>query len=550
MRKEMDRALVKGYLRASGKNIVNGDGDTVLLNGWGVGNWLLSEGYMWLGGGERFDRPRTIENAVRELTGTKYSEYFWKEFRSRYLTKEDVRLMAELGYNSVRIPFNWRVFLENEPGLNWVEEGFRLIDRCLDWCEEYKIYAILDMHGAPGGQTGAGIDDSFDDMPRLFIDADSWAKAIALWSKIAERYADRWIVGAYDLLNEPVRQASANPPRGHCDEYIPKLARFYDEVIPAIRKYDKNHMLTLEGHYWAKTPDFFVKRFDDNMAIHFHLYGWIGGWPELKPFQGFLDVSEKLDQPLWIGETGENLNEWYTAMFQLMADLGIGYCSWTWKKMQCKNSPLSVKKPRGWDDIIGFTKLGPRPSYENAQSILNEYLDNMLAENCESNIAVSRACFRRPGTVVRGTDFDLFPGKGVSFSGTRAEPNPPAGPQAPESYRRECGMRIKEGRKMEKRPFFWDTAWESFTLELTKDEFAIYSLHDAVAGSSVSFEIMAVEDAELEITSDGKSLGHITLDAGDGVVATEPLAVLPLHRQAVKMTVKKGIIELDKVIFE
>jgi len=112
--------------------------------------------------------------------------------------------MAELGYNSVRIPLNWRVFMEAEPGLLWKEDGFRLLDRCIDWCEEYKLYAFLDLHGAPGGQTGANIDDSVDNVPRLFIDSDSWFKGIKLWERIAERYKDRWIVAGYDLLNEPI----------------------------------------------------------------------------------------------------------------------------------------------------------------------------------------------------------------------------------------------------------------------------------------------------------------------------------------------------------
>src|SRR5262245_16884116 len=35
------------FLRAEGKNVVNGNGDKVLLRGVGLGNWLLPEGYMW-----------------------------------------------------------------------------------------------------------------------------------------------------------------------------------------------------------------------------------------------------------------------------------------------------------------------------------------------------------------------------------------------------------------------------------------------------------------------------------------------------------------------
>lgn len=40
------------------------------------------------------------------------------------------------------------------------------------------------------------------------MDADSYEKCLALWREIARRYRDRWIVGGYDLLNEPIDHAS------------------------------------------------------------------------------------------------------------------------------------------------------------------------------------------------------------------------------------------------------------------------------------------------------------------------------------------------------
>ncbi len=165
--------MIDGYLRAQGGNIVNGSGETVLLKGWGLGNRLLQEGYMWyVFGNRRFDRPRRIEAVVEELTGKEYAHRFWKRFRKNYVTREDILRMAQLGYNSVRIPFCYRLFLEEGPGIVWKEEGFELLDRCIDWCGEAGIYAFLDLHGAPGGQTGANIDDCIDDVPRLFLDRE------------------------------------------------------------------------------------------------------------------------------------------------------------------------------------------------------------------------------------------------------------------------------------------------------------------------------------------------------------------------------------------
>ena len=44
MKKEMSQDRVKGFLDVKGQKIVNGDGEEILLTGWGLGNWLLCEG--------------------------------------------------------------------------------------------------------------------------------------------------------------------------------------------------------------------------------------------------------------------------------------------------------------------------------------------------------------------------------------------------------------------------------------------------------------------------------------------------------------------------
>ena len=66
---------IEGFLHTKGKKIVDGRGEEILLTGWGLGNWLLQEGYMWKAYGERFDRPSRIEKVVEELTGRDFAEY-------------------------------------------------------------------------------------------------------------------------------------------------------------------------------------------------------------------------------------------------------------------------------------------------------------------------------------------------------------------------------------------------------------------------------------------------------------------------------------------
>lgn len=543
MFEKTSRDRVKGFLRAKGTKIVNGEGEEIILTGWGLGNWLLPEGYMWLSSNERFDRPRRIEEVVRELTGTEYAEYFWRTFRDRYITREDIRRMAELGYNSVRIPINWRILMEDEPGITWKEEGFALLDRCIDWCEEFGLYAFLDLHGAPGGQTGANIDDSIDDFPRLLTEEESRTKCIELWKELARRYRDRWIVGGYDLLNEPLRPGIWDDK--HSFYLTGKLVEIYEQLIAEIRAVDKEHLLSIEGHHWATNKAIFYKRYDDNMVIHFHRYGCM---PGIESLEEFLHLSKQLDQPLWLGETGENLPAWYAALYPLSVSQGIGYNLWPWKKVECTNSPYSIAKPEGWDEIIAYTKGEARPTYERAREILDQFLERIAVEQCEHQPVVTASVFRRPGTTVRGTDFDELPGAGTSYSGLRQEGNV-------FNYRSNTGMSIVAiTDKPESKRFAFDSGWDYLALELCENEFASYTFTEATDETTVTLEVLCLEDAQVKVEQDGREVALLSLRAEEGVHACSPspidapvIQIAAAQKTVLKITVIFGHIQLRSI---
>lgn len=547
----MQENVVKGFLDVDGTRIINEEGKTVLLKGWGLGNWLLCEGYMWKSmGGERFDRPRRIEAVIEELTGAEYAKEFWRRFRENYINEADIKRMKELGYNSVRIPINSRLFLKEAPGLNWVEEGFLLLDRVIDWCEKYGLYAFIDLHGAPGGQTGANIDDCIDDMPRLFIDEDCFQKGIQLWKRLAERYSDRYIVGGYDLLNEPLR------PKRHAKdkevEYlVPRLCEFYEKATAEIRKVDKKHLLSIEGHHWATANDVFYKKYDDKMIIHFHRYACI---PDKSCYRDYLELREKWNVPLWLGETGENTIEWFTAMYPLAESLGIGYNIWPWKKMDCTNSPCSVPMPKDWNLIIDYTNGGMHPGYDKAKEILEEYLHNMLLDNCDFKEEVSAAVLREPGSVIRGTDFDefaekgnsLFPeenlvsGKGITYSGLHMEDNI-------YRYRLGTGMTIKEKHKDYQKKFGFDCGFLKYVVELAQEEYAGYSLNNIGEKSEISVSYYCKEAAVFEILQDGRVLSVIECEPGEEQKDTGRLVLSQSRHSILTVKVIRGSIELEAI---
>lgn len=113
------------------------------------------------------------------------------------------------------------------------------------------------------------------------------------------------------------------------DCFLPSLIHFYDACAARIRSVDPNHMFSIEGAHWARDTRVFNHLYDPNMCIHFHAYWTL---PQKALFEPYMELSEKYQVPLWLGETGENTNEWFTTIFPLLDELGISWNYWQWKK--------------------------------------------------------------------------------------------------------------------------------------------------------------------------------------------------------------------------
>lgn len=535
--------IFNGFLKTQGTKIINDAGQEVLLTGWGLGNWLLCEGYMWLSDGSaRFDRPHRIEQVVKELIGETASKSFWQSFRENYITEADIKHLKDLGYNSVRIPFNWRLFLEDEPGVIWKEDGFELVDKCVKWCEKHELYAFLDLHGAPGGQTGANIDDCVDDVPRLFMDDDKWQKGIALWEELAKRYKDNPVIGGYDLLNEPIR-----PSHGDMVDYdylLPQLVKFYEEAIKVIRKHDPHHLISIEGHHWATSMGVFDRKYDDNMVIHFHRYAC---YPERKSLDEWLALSKKWQAPLWLGETGENKIEWFSAFFPLCLDYGIGYNLWPYKKMGRENCPITIKTPKDWELIINYSKGDAHPGYFKATQILNEYLENMKFENCQLNQTMTHHVFRQVPYGVRATDFDEKASGASAFYGRNMNTK-----ENDFNYRVGTGLKIVEEWPIGEKKFAFDTQWDRFLLKLNEEEFVTYSVGRVENGNKVVFKGLMPNEAQIEVSFNGENhqvakVEKANQETGEFILE---FPLIPAERMEVRIKVLHGSIHLRTVDFK
>lgn len=372
------------FICAIGKEIYSGK-DPVRLRGFGLGGWFLPEGYMWKLN-STCDRPRRMEAMLENLCGKSYAETFWQRYLDYYITEKDIQFIAREGFNSVRLPLNARHLYEKKNRKLIVkQEMFKRIDKLIEWCKRYHIYVILDMHGAPGGQTGQNIDDSETDQPYLFMDQRYEEELIFLWRELAKRYYNEATVAGYDLLNEPL------PNFFH--QYNQQVLPLYRRLIREIREIDRNHMIILEGVHWAtdfSIFDAFTKEeAADNIMLQFHKY-WNN--PDAESIRGFIQWSDKLNTPLFMGEGGENNYDWYTTVFPLYERLNISWSFWSYKKMECNNSPISFDIPRDWTELTAWIDGNEVLTQERAIIIFEQFLQSI--QNTRVNEGVLHAIKR------------------------------------------------------------------------------------------------------------------------------------------------------------
>lgn len=403
-------ATLDGFVHAAHGTLVDGSGDELILRGIGLGNWLLPEGYMWKFEAPGPQSPREIEALVEDLVGASRAKEFWARFRDTFIAEDDIARISAEGMNHVRLPINSRVVMDDRGDL--LRDGFALIDRLIDWCRMHGLWVVLDLHGAPGGQTGTNIDDSPHGLPELFTDERYRERTIKLWRAIAERYRWEPVVAAYDLLNEPL-------PNEYQDRYATELVKLYVDLTAAVREVDPNHLITYEGSHWATNWTIFDEVWDQNSMLQFHKY-WSP--PDRASIQRYIDAGRRLGLPIYMGEGGENNLAWLQTAFQLYEDCGISWNFWPWKKIDTFTSPCSVNAPAGWSDVLGYAKgTAPKPEPAGVWRILSELLGAVPLSRCTYRPEVVSALLRRAPLQIPATGFG-FRGKDVSYHASDPEP--------------------------------------------------------------------------------------------------------------------------------
>lgn len=396
-------------LRADGPKIVDAQQHEVLLRGMNLGGWLLQEGYMMKPGygGTQGSVKKVLYQAGLSDAAV---EKFYQQYRANFITKADIDFIAQQGFNCIRLPLHYDLFLTEAQRAvrngvirgtvpyadyvarlkEWQQKGelfrapqqleaIRLIDQTLAWCAANKLYVVLDLHAAPGAQ---GTDSNISDALQT---NDFWQEPVyqditnGLWAMLARRYKDDGRIAMYDLVNEPNHVPGGNPA----------IQKMFERLINTVRAEGDQHLLLLEGNgYGNNYNDIGRKTFThpENLVYNAHRYSILPKYPlsnapdatnpdanQLGTIGNLLAFRQAQNVPVWVGETGENSAEWMGEAARNLNAAGIGWCQWTYKRFNDKPIAALLRiKPPYIVDVKTAAELPP-------------ILENIKFKNCLPN---------------------------------------------------------------------------------------------------------------------------------------------------------------------
>ncbi|KQR69925.1 glycosyl hydrolase family 5 [Pedobacter sp. Leaf176] len=416
----------QGFLKADGKRIVNEKGENVLLRGFGLGGWMLQEGYMLKI--NKDGQQYRIRERLEDLMGARQTQEFYDAWLNNHTRKIDIDSLKAWGFNSVRLAMHYNLYtlpVEKEPvgGKNtWIDRGFALTDSLLSWCKANNMYLILDLHATPGGQgNDTNISDRDPSKPMLWESEANQQKMIALWAKLADRYKnDPWI-GAYDIINEP-NYGFSNPAEdknGTKEKVNAPLKKLMVDVTKAIRAVDQKHIIIIEGNGWGNNYNGIFPLWDKNMVLSFHKY-W--NYNDQASIAHMVKAREEQNVPIWLGETGENSNTWFTDAIRLLEKNNIGWAWWPLKKVGF-NNPMEIKSNPNYNAVVDYmNKGGNKPKESNVYSgmmelaihtklehtiIHRDVIDAMIRQPHSDETRPFKANLIKDGSIIYAVDYDL-----------------------------------------------------------------------------------------------------------------------------------------------
>jgi len=183
--------------------------------------------------------PEATPRKLPRWRGFNLLNKFGLEWSNHPFEEKDFEWIAELGFNFVRLPLDYRIWTETDNPYRLKESELREIDRAVQFGEKYGIHVMLNFHRAPG-YTVASPPEPLN----LWKDEEAQRLCIHHWTQFTKRYKgkpNRQL--SFNLFNEPAN-VDAEPHR-----------KVVERVVEAIRKEDADRLIVCDGRDWGMTPN-------------------------------------------------------------------------------------------------------------------------------------------------------------------------------------------------------------------------------------------------------------------------------------------------------
>lgn len=311
-----------------------------------LGNWLLLEPWLLDIGDDELPDQSSLMTLLVNRFGQDRTDQLMDTYRQHWITLSDLQAARSLGFNAVRLPFDCGLLESSERPGELRDDAFRWLDHAVSLCDQAGLGVILDLHGAPGGQSldGPSGDASSN---RLWTDDDARDRTVWLWRRIANHYKSNDAVIAYDVVNEPYGDFQQDLRESMLDLF----ARLYD----SIRQVDTRTLIyapaTLDGFAFYGNP---ADRGWKHVGFTQHAYpGLFDGRPvAVRSHDMFLKhwvepvdrMVDELNVPFLLGEYnvvfedagGAALTAWYAQEYHRR---GWSTAIWTLKRLVREPSP-------------------------------------------------------------------------------------------------------------------------------------------------------------------------------------------------------------------
>ena len=270
------------------------------------------------------------------------------------VSEDDFRWISEWGFDFVRLPMCYTLWIEGEDLYTLEESMLAKVDRAIDLGQKHGLHVSLNFHRAPGYSVNREREEPFN----LWKDEEALRAFCFHWEAFAQRY--RGIPSerlSFDLVNEPPNATADGMTRADHENVVRTTHK-------AIRDVDPERLVVADGLSWGNQPLPELADLDlaqscrayAPMNISHYRASWVNseGWPE-PTWPGDLH-GEKWDRGRleehyapWIeiarrgvgvhcGEGGafsftphEVFLGWFRDVLDILTLNGIGYALWNFR---------------------------------------------------------------------------------------------------------------------------------------------------------------------------------------------------------------------------